>query len=134
MSAVIFVETGTSLRLHTWCAQHNSDLVQLAFLAIIDIVFQDRKTTSSKRPPTRRRGSGRWFVVQQLLSTLISCTYSIVTGTSPGAGLESAFDQADAAFADLIVTSIDSQGIGLDDEVSIQLLKGTPDTHTLALQ
>ncbi|CAN0035693.1 unnamed protein product [Ectocarpus sp. 13 AM-2016] len=37
-------------------------------------------------------------------------------GTSPGAGLESAFDQADAAFADLIVTSVDDQGVTLDDE------------------
>lgn len=40
-------------------------------------------------------------------------------GRSPGAGLESAFDQADAAFADLIVTSVDDQGIVLDDEVSV---------------
>lgn len=40
-------------------------------------------------------------------------------GRSPGAGLESAFDQADAAFADLIVTSVDDQGITLDDEVGV---------------
>lgn len=52
------------------------------------------------------------------------CLSIIATGTSPGAGLESAFDQADAAFADLIVTSIDSQGIGLDDEVGMPFLRG----------
>lgn len=48
-----------------------------------------------------------------------NCMYTLGTpqGTSPGAGLESAFDQADAAFADLIVTSVDSQGVSLEDEV-----------------
>lgn len=54
-------------------------------------------------------------------------------GTSPGAGLESAFDQADAAFADLIVTSVDSQGVDLDDEVgSLPSLKGTVSVPPLA--
>lgn len=41
----------------------------------------------------------------------------LAEGRSPGAGLESAFDQADAAFADLIVTSVDDQGVTLDDQV-----------------
>lgn len=54
-------------------------------------------------------------------------------GTSPGAGLESAFDQADAAFADLIVTSVDSQGVDLDDEVgSLPSLEGTVSVPPLA--
>lgn len=44
---------------------------------------------------------------------------NLAEGRSPGAGLESAFDQADAAFADLIVTSVDQQGLNLDDEVGI---------------
>ena len=42
---------------------------------------------------------------------------NLAEGRSPGAGLESAFDQADAAFADLIVTSVDDQGVTLDDQV-----------------
>lgn len=42
---------------------------------------------------------------------------NLAEGRSPGAGLESAFDQADAAFADLIVTSVDDQGVTLEDEV-----------------
>lgn len=44
---------------------------------------------------------------------------NLAEGRSPGAGLESAFDQADAAFADLVVTSVDQQGLNLDDEVGI---------------
>lgn len=43
---------------------------------------------------------------------------NMAEGRSPGAGLESAFDQAEAAFADLIVTSVDDQGITLDDQVT----------------
>lgn len=38
-------------------------------------------------------------------------------GRSPGAGLESAYDQADAAYADLILTSVDDQGVDLTDQV-----------------
>ncbi|CAM9167010.1 unnamed protein product [Hapterophycus canaliculatus] len=48
---------------------------------------------------------------------------NLAAGTSPGAGLESAFDQADAAFADLIVTSIDDQGVTLNDEDVQELAK-----------
>lgn len=43
---------------------------------------------------------------------------NLAEGKSPGAGLESAYDQADAAFADLIMTSVDDQGVSLDAEVS----------------
>lgn len=42
---------------------------------------------------------------------------NLAAGKSPGAGLESAYDQADAAFADLIVTSVDDQGITLEEKV-----------------
>lgn len=42
---------------------------------------------------------------------------NLAEGRSPGAGLESAYDQADAAFADLIVTSVDERGINLEDQV-----------------
>eukprot|EP00904_Undaria_pinnatifida_P001498 jgi/Undpi1/11349/HiC_scaffold_30.g13646.m1 len=48
----------------------------------------------------------------------------LAEGRSPGAGLESAFDQADAAFADLIVTSVDDQGVTLDDQDVEELAKG----------
>ncbi|CAM9329820.1 unnamed protein product [Choristocarpus tenellus] len=41
---------------------------------------------------------------------------NLAEGTSPGAGLEDPFAQADAAYADLIVTSIDSQGLDLSEE------------------
>lgn len=47
---------------------------------------------------------------------------NLAEGKSPGAGLDSAFDQADAAFADLIVTSVDDQGVTLDDQVSTSVL------------
>lgn len=43
---------------------------------------------------------------------------------SPGAGLESAYDQATAAFADLILTSVDDQGVSLDTEDVKALAKG----------
>ncbi|CAM9176668.1 unnamed protein product [Pylaiella littoralis] len=62
--------------------------------------------------------------VIDLNSAMANARANLAAGTSPGAGLESAFDQADAAFADLIVTSIDSQGIGLDDEDVEELAKG----------
>ncbi|CAM9804993.1 unnamed protein product [Ectocarpus fasciculatus] len=51
-----------------------------------------------------------------LSSAMANARANLAAGTSPGAGLESAFDQADAAFADLIVTSVDDQGVTLDDE------------------
>lgn len=42
---------------------------------------------------------------------------NLAEGRSPGAGLKSAYDQADAAFADLIVTSVDDQGVSLEENV-----------------
>ncbi|CAN0306291.1 unnamed protein product [Discosporangium mesarthrocarpum] len=41
---------------------------------------------------------------------------NLAEGKSPGAGLDNAFDQADAAYADLLVTSMDDQGLELDEE------------------
>ncbi|CAM9285049.1 unnamed protein product [Scytosiphon promiscuus] len=56
-------------------------------------------------------------------SAMKNARANLAAGTSPGAGLESAFDQADAAFADLIVTSIDDQGVTLDEEDVQELAK-----------
>lgn len=53
-----------------------------------------------------------------LSKAMANARSNLAEGKSPGAGLESAFDQADAAFADLIVTSMDDQGLTLDEEVS----------------
>lgn len=52
-----------------------------------------------------------------LTTAMANARANLAAGRSPGAGLDSAFDQADAAFADLIVTSVDDQDITLDDEV-----------------
>lgn len=53
-----------------------------------------------------------------LEKAMANARVNLAEGKSPGAGLDSAFDQADAAFADLIVTSVDDQGIDLDEEVT----------------
>lgn len=52
-----------------------------------------------------------------LRNGMMNARANIAEGQSPGAGLESAYDQADAAYADLIVTSVDNQGIALGEEV-----------------
>eukprot|EP00903_Cladosiphon_okamuranus_P010858 g10256.t1 len=59
-----------------------------------------------------------------LISAMANARANLAAGTSPGAGLESAFEQADAAFADLIVTSVDSQGVHLDDKDVQELAEG----------
>jgi hypothetical protein len=45
-------------------------------------------------------------------------------GVSPGAGLATAEEQAEAAFADLLVTSIDQKGLDLSDEDMRALAEG----------
>lgn len=52
-----------------------------------------------------------------LRNGMMNARANLAEGRSPGAGLESAYDQADAAYADLIVTSVDNQGIALGEEV-----------------
>ncbi|CAM9614479.1 unnamed protein product [Ectocarpus sp. 8 AP-2014] len=90
-------------------------------------VFQSPGANSNGRhvgacsPPTRpprtlKNGAADSSDDIDLSSAMANARANLAAGTSPGAGLESAFDQADAAFADLIVTSVDDQGVTLDDE------------------
>ncbi|CAM9196580.1 unnamed protein product [Ectocarpus sp. 6 AP-2014] len=73
--------------------------------------------TDRNRPPrTLKNGAADSSDDIDLSSAMANARANLAAGTSPGAGLESAFDQADAAFADLIVTSVDDQGVTLDDE------------------
>ena len=79
---------------------------------------QESSLRNLRHPCSRLRLSG---VAQDgdidLNKAMTNARVNLAEGRSPGAGLESAFDQADAAFADLIVTSVDDQGLNLDDEV-----------------
>lgn len=61
-----------------------------------------------------------------LETAMANARENLALGKSPGAGLESAFDQADAAYADLIVTSVDDQGITLDAQVKYLAAGGVP--------
>ena len=71
-------------------------------------------SSSSSRSSRSSTGSGDDI---DLDTAMANARANLAEGRSPGAGLESAFDQADAAFADLIVTSVDDQGVTLDDQV-----------------
>ena len=84
-------------------------------------------TERAAREATRIRGTGSGISSSSCRSTgsdidldtaMANARVNMAEGRSPGAGLESAFDQAEAAFADLIVTSVDDQGITLDDQVT----------------
>ncbi|KAG5188825.1 hypothetical protein JKP88DRAFT_25051 [Tribonema minus] len=59
----------------------------------------------------------------ELAKALDNARRNLEEGKSPGAGLATAEEQADAAYADLILTSVDQKHLSLGDEDLAELTK-----------
>lgn len=62
--------------------------------------------------------------VSELERALRNARSNIASSSSPGAGLGSADDQSDAAYADLINTTMEQRGISLSEEDKMNLERG----------
>ena len=111
---MLFVSSVTSFK----SFKHYSKILKLTTQNENQVIYLSSK---SNEPQIEKMGEPESAYLTKALNDARQCESK---GLSPGAGLSTADEQSDAAYADLINTSIDQRGLDISDDDIKDLEKG----------